>query len=96
MNYIYRRYHIPKTTEKATGALIRALLICGGRIVSMGCLRNGYPQEKISYWESFYSLEFTTMDQVEHFHKLGFSTKAPELVMGAEPWGDDESVDCDS
>jgi hypothetical protein len=91
MNYIYRHYHISKTTEKAAGALVRALLTTGGRIVSMGCLRNGYPVEKISYWESFYTLEFSTQEQIAHFHELGFVTKAPELVMGAEPWTDYDS-----
>jgi hypothetical protein len=58
----------------------------------MGSLRNGFPEAKISYWESFYSLRFLNQDQLDHFHSMGYETNAPELIMGAEPWSDDDEM----
>ena len=82
MEYIYRDYHLPRLSSKACADLLQGLALSGGSIVSSGCLNNGFPENKVGFWEGFYKLRFSTQAQLDKFHSLGLKTERPETISG--------------
>ena len=73
MNYIYREYTC-RLSPKNCGYLLQSLALVGAEIKSFGSLRNGFPEDKISYWEGLFLLQFKDEAQLEKFHAFGLKT----------------------
>ena len=80
INYLYRHVYLNRTTKDSLHRLIKDLLTCNGNIISIGYLSNGFSEDKFSYWETFYTIRFLFIEDLQAFVNKGWSVRESELV----------------